>query len=100
MIHVKQQISKATGTVYTIKNYVPTKILRNIYFALIQPYLIYCIPIWGCNHTNKEFQDIEGAMELYNKIIVDFYTVRGDKSNVRHDCGKRNLKISIGKLKL
>ena len=37
--HVTNQISKAIGAINSIKAIVPSKILRNIYFALIQPYL-------------------------------------------------------------
>ena len=45
IMHVKSQVAKATGALNSIKKIVPTKILRQIYFALVQPYLVYCSPI-------------------------------------------------------
>ena len=71
MMHVKNQISKATGILNTIKAYVPQKILRNIYFALIQPYLIYCLPIWGSQHNNAEFQSIFIIQKRAIRIITN-----------------------------
>ena len=44
---VISQVSKSCGTMYRIRLHVPRKILRKIYMALIQPYLIYCISLWG-----------------------------------------------------
>ena len=45
--HVISQVSKSCGTLYRVRLHVPRKILKNIYMALIQPYLIYCISLWG-----------------------------------------------------
>ena len=67
LLHVKNQISKSTGIINCIKNVVPQKILRNIYFALIQPYLVYCIPLWGSRHTLPEFKAIFISQK---KVIV------------------------------
>ena len=39
---------------YRSRLHVPLKILRKIYLALIQPYLIYCISLWGSSlHSEK-----------------------------------------------
>jgi hypothetical protein len=45
--HVISQVSKSCSTVYRVRLHVPRKILRKIYMALIQPYLIYCITCGG-----------------------------------------------------
>ncbi|NRB82034.1 MAG: reverse transcriptase family protein, partial [Saccharospirillaceae bacterium] len=71
MIHVKQQLSKATGAINMVKGYVPQKILRNIYFSLIQPYLIYCLPIWGSNHNCTEFHEIFVVQKRALRIITN-----------------------------
>ena len=52
--HVISQVSKSCGTMYRSRVHVPRKILRKIYLALIQPYLIYCISLWGSSlHSEK-----------------------------------------------
>ena len=56
--HVKNQVAKATGSLNSVRKIVPSKILRNIYFALVQPYMVYCIPLWGSNHNCKDFVNI------------------------------------------
>ena len=56
---VISQVSKSCGTMYRVRLHVPRKILRKIYMALIQPYLIYCISLWGFSlssaYMNKLF---------------------------------------------
>lgn len=42
-----KKVSKLLGLLCKLKNYFPTQVLRNLYFSLIYPYLIYCIPAWG-----------------------------------------------------
>ena len=71
MIYVKSQLSKATGTVNTVKDYIPKKVLRSLYFSLIQPYLIYCLPIWGSNHNCTEFNDISIIQKRAIRIITN-----------------------------
>ena len=52
--HVISQVSKSCGTMYRSRLHVPRKILRKIYMALIQPYFIYCISLWGSSlHSEK-----------------------------------------------
>lgn len=48
--HVKiisSKIAKSVGVLNRIKDFVPKAVLRNIYFAIVQPYFYYCIIIWG-----------------------------------------------------
>ena len=44
--HVTSQVAKSCGTMYRVRLHVPRKILKMIYNALIQPYLIYCVSIY------------------------------------------------------
>lgn len=45
--NVSNKISKSLGVLYNIKNVLPQSIIRMLYFAMVQPYLIYCIIVWG-----------------------------------------------------
>ena len=58
--NVINQVSKACGTIYSVRRHVPQKILRTIYMAIVQPYLIYCIPLWGSSLTS----------EMINKLFI------------------------------
>ena len=45
--NVITQVSKSCGSLYSISSIVPAKVLRQVYISLVQPYLMYCIPLWG-----------------------------------------------------
>ena len=32
---------------YKVKEYVPLSCLRQLYFSLVYPYLVYCVNVWG-----------------------------------------------------
>ena len=64
--HVLSQVSKSCGIMYQVRNFVPSKILRKIYLALIQPYLVYCAPLWG---ASKNSLDIQKLFILQKKCI-------------------------------
>ena len=67
--HVRKQVAIATGALNSVKKLIPPKILRNIYFALVQPYLVYCLPIWGSNHSCKDFDGLFKAQKKAIRII-------------------------------
>ena len=41
------KISRSIGIMYKLKNFVPTVVLKQIYYSLVYPYLNYCICIYG-----------------------------------------------------
>ena len=43
--NARKLASQAIGALNSIKNCVPQKILRSVYFALVQPYFIYTMPL-------------------------------------------------------
>ena len=47
-----RKVSKSLGIIYRIRDYIPYTSLRNLYFNLIHPYLIYCLPIFGATYDN------------------------------------------------
>ena len=46
------KVSKSLGIIYRIRELIPNSCLRNLYFNLIHPYLIYCLPIFGATYNN------------------------------------------------
>jgi hypothetical protein len=57
--HVLTQVSKACGTLYSISTpstIIPGKVLRQVFISLVQPYLMYCIPLWGAVFHNTLLQ--------------------------------------------
>ena len=42
-----KKVSKSIGIFYRLRNIFPQCILINLYYALIYPYFLYCIVIWG-----------------------------------------------------
>ena len=56
--HVKTQVSKSCGSLFSIRHKVPYRILRTIYMAIVQPYLIYCISLWATEHQSKNIKQL------------------------------------------
>ena len=44
---LKKKISRAIGVLYKLRPYVPIRVLCNVYYAIIYPFLLYGIVIWG-----------------------------------------------------
>jgi exonuclease III len=54
--YICSKISKTVGIMYRLAPCVPERILIDIYYSLVYPYLIYCNLVWGSaagNHINK-----------------------------------------------
>ena len=48
-----KKISRGIGVLYKLRPFVTTKILTNIYYAIIYPFLLYGITVWGtASNTN------------------------------------------------
>ena len=57
--NVSKKISKSTGIIRKLFEFLPTPTLRNIYFSMVDPYLNYCSIIFG------------GAYDVHlNNIII------------------------------
>lgn len=53
--YISSKISKSIGIMYSIRDMVPSKCLRIIYFSLLQSYFQYCLPIFGaCYATHLD----------------------------------------------
>ena len=44
---LSKKISRSIGVLYKIRPFVSQKILTNLYYAIIYPFLLYGITIWG-----------------------------------------------------
>ena len=42
-----KKVSRGTGILFKLRHFVTTKILINVYYAIIYPFLLYGITIWG-----------------------------------------------------
>ena len=42
-----KKIARSTGILYKLRNFVTPKILTNVYYAIVYPFLLYGIIIWG-----------------------------------------------------
>jgi hypothetical protein len=51
--HVAHKISKSFGIIYRSSFYLFKSALRILYFALVYPYLQYCITVWGSTYSTN-----------------------------------------------
>ena len=65
--YARKLMSQSIGALYSAKSAVPQKILRVIYFSLVQPYFIYAMSIWASNHSSKDFDLL---FKLQKKLFV------------------------------
>ena len=77
--HIKYlsvKLNRANALLFKIRKFVDDKILRFIYFAIFEPNLNYCFPVWAQNYNPK----------IIIKIIIVFVTVphpqRAANSNI------------------
>ena len=47
-----KKISRGIGLLYKLQPFVITKILTNVYYTIIYPFLLYGIPLWGAASKN------------------------------------------------
>ena len=69
ILEITKKISRLVGLLYKLKLSFPQSILKQLYYSLIYPYLIYCLPLWGCTA-----QTILEPLVLVLKKIVRLIT--------------------------
>ena len=62
---LSKKISRATGVLYKLRPFVTSKILTNVYYALVYPFLIYGMVVWG----NVNLTLLEPLHILQKKIV-------------------------------
>ena len=45
------KVSKSIGILFRIKHLVPNSCLKTLYYSIIHPYFLYCLPVWGCAYN-------------------------------------------------
>lgn len=68
--YIKQKISKNIGIIYKLKKKFTRDIVRTLYYSLIFPYLIYCLPIWG-NSPSCHLSLLEKSQNWFLRILFD-----------------------------
>ena len=53
ILHVAHKISKSIGIIYRSSFYLFKSALRILYYALVYPYLQYCITAWGSTYATN-----------------------------------------------
>ena len=69
--NARKLASQAIGALNSIKSCVPQKILRSVYFALVQPYFIYTMPLWASNHSSNDFEALFRLQKRALRIITN-----------------------------
>ena len=62
---LKKKISRTIGVLYKLQPFVTSKILSSIYYAIIYPFLLYGITIWGNAGKNL----LTPILTLQNKFV-------------------------------
>ena len=69
--YARKLVSQSIGALYSAKATVPQKILRVIYFSLVQPYFIYAMSIWASHHSSKEFDLLFKLQKKAIRIVTN-----------------------------
>ena len=60
-----KKISRATGVLYKLRPFVTTKILTSVYYAIVYPFLLYGVVVWG----NASYTSLEPIHIIQKKIV-------------------------------
>ena len=63
--YIARKVSQTVGIFYRIQPYVSESLLKNLYYGLVYPYLIYCNIIWGGTNITH----LRRLIVLQKKII-------------------------------
>ena len=66
---VSLKLSKNVGIIYRLKTCIPQKVLIQLYYSLVYPYLSYCVNIWGSTYDAHV-----KPIEILQKKIVRLIT--------------------------
>lgn len=50
---ISTKIAKNIGVINRLAHYVPKKVLLNLYYSLVYPYLSYCSIVWASNYIHR-----------------------------------------------
>ena len=53
---ISNKLARSNFIISRVKNILPIKSLKTLYFALVHPHLLYCLPIYSCKTKKKTFK--------------------------------------------
>jgi hypothetical protein len=56
--HIHSKIAQSNFIINRSKNFLPSSALKTLYFSLIHPHLLYCLPLYGCT-SQKNIKKLE-----------------------------------------
>ena len=69
IIYISKKVSKTLGVLFRLRNLLSIEARINLYYALIYPYIMYCILVWG-----KTYDSHLNRLILLQKKIVRIIT--------------------------
>ena len=70
--NIRNKISRCVGIFYKMKDHVPCKVLVNLYYSLVYPYLLYGNLIWGGTNAHHLL-----PLQLLQKKLIRIITGSG-----------------------
>ena len=74
---IKSKVSKSVGVLNKVKYFLPKSILLMLYVSLIEPYLRYCIEVWGSAsfcYLGGLLKTQKSAIRIVNNLPFDAHT--------------------------
>lgn len=78
--NISKKVARALGVMYRIRPFVTMALLKNIYYSLVYPHLLYGIQVWGFsfnNNINKLFVLQKKIVRMITYNDKTFYETRG-----------------------
>ena len=72
--HIASKISKSIGIIYKSSFYLSKSVLRTLYYALIYPYIQYCIIIWRSTYPTCLYRINllqKRVIRITNRVVYD-----------------------------
>jgi len=66
------KISRNIGVIYRLSKFLPSNILRQLYFTLVYPYIYYCNLVWA-NNTADSLENLTILQKRIIRIISNSY---------------------------
>ena len=67
--HVCTKLAQSNFIINRAKNFLPTPTLKTLYFAMVHPHLLYCLPLYACT-SSKNITKIEKMQKKSIRIIT------------------------------
>ena len=75
---ISKKLARSIGIMYKLRPFVDTKIMKNVYYSIIYPHLIYGIQVWGLAFKT-ELKNIETMQKRAVRMITfnDSFNIHG-----------------------